>query len=412
MWETAGGRVSESVGHTSAVAILGDDPAATGAVALGVARAHAATRRVFLFDLLGDGHALTSDNERGDYHGVSDMVNYGVSLGRVARPMTGIPNLFIVAGGAESPLSDDILSHRQWSTIIGQVKRANALLVVAAPSLAPSLPALLGRLDGLLLVGEAVSPMPHAPILAEVRAAAAMRTPAVSVRTVASATGTAGRRHAWRLPAFVFALAVLGAALGFSRWRSYVGLGDSVAATRSSTVDGLPPIPSQPIVTIPVGNEASYSVELLFTNSNQDALEFLTQSSDSLPGATFSTQSLGVETDLWYRLLVGAFPDSLAADRYLQQLRVDGRVATGAGAVARTPFALILDSASSDALAGLRVAAYRGRGIPAYVLRDSVGKWRVYAGAFAMEDDAQLLKRHLDSLNIQSALSLRAGSTS
>ena len=59
----------------------------------------------------------------------------------------------------------------------------------------------------------------------------------------------------------------------------------------------------------------------------------------------------------------------------------------------------------------MRVAAYRGRGIPAYLLRDSSLVWHVYAGAFSTEGDARLLKQQLDSLNIQSALVMRAGST-
>jgi hypothetical protein len=158
-------------------------------------------------------------------------------------------------------------------------------------------------------------------------------------------------------------------------------------------------------------NAASFSVELLFTNSSQDALDFLVESVDSLPAATYSIVAVGAEADRWYRLVAGAFPDSLAAEAFLTGLRQRGRLATGAGATARTPFALLLDSASSDALARLRVEAYRGRGIPAYALRDSAQVWRVYAGAFPTETDAQLLQQQLTSQNIQSALVMRAGST-
>jgi hypothetical protein len=108
----------------------------------------------------------------------------------------------------------------------------------------------------------------------------------------------------------------------------------------------------------------------------------------------------------------GAFRDSSAAEGFLATLRARGIVATGAGSVARTPFALLLDSASSNATSSMRVTAYRGRGIPAYALRDSLGVWRVYAGAFPSEADAALLKRQLDSLNIESILVTRVGSPS
>ena len=410
MWAAAGERVSASLDHSSAVAVLGDDPAATGAVALGVARAQAAHRRVFLFDLLGEGRDLLPADAPDDFHGVSDMVHFGLSLARAARPVPGLPNLFVVPGGAETSLTDEILSHRWWETVTHQVRHANALLLVAAPSLAPSLPALVVRLDGVLLVGEARSPLPEAKVLAEVRAAATTRTPLSSARTAAVADVRA--RRGWRMPAALFAVLAVGAFLTAPQWRPMMSLSDSASAGRMDTTDRDPPMPAEVAVSAPVGNEASYSVELLFLNSNQDALDYLLRSTDSLPGATFSTQSLGADTDRWYRLMAGAFPDSMSADRFLQTLRARGAVTTGAGSVARTPFALLLDSASSYAMASLRISAYRGRGIPAYVLRDSVGVWRVYAGAFAAEADAQLLKQQFDSLNIQSVLTTRTGSTS
>lgn len=410
MWAAAGERVSASLDHSSAVAVLGDDPAATGAVALGVARAQAAHRRVFLFDLLGEGRDLLPADAPDDFHGVSDMVHFGLSLARAARPVPGLPNLFVVPGGAETSLTDEILSHRWWETVTHQVRHANALLLVAAPSLAPSLPALVVRLDGVLLVGEARSPLPEAKVLAEVRAAATTRTPLSSARTAAVADVRA--RRGWRMPAALFAVLAVGAFLTAPQWRPMMSLSDSASAGRMDTTDRDPPMPAEVAVSAPVGNEASYSVELLFLNSNQDALDYLLRSTDSLPGATFSTQSLGADTDRSYRLMAGAFPDSMSADRFLQTLRARGAVTSGAGSVARTPFALLLDSASSYAMASLRISAYRGRGIPAYVLRDSVGVWRVYAGAFAAEADAQLLKQQFDSLNIQSVLTTRTGSTS
>ena len=410
MWAAAGERVSASLDHSSAVAVLGDDPAATGAVALGVARAQAAHRRVFLFDLLGEGRDLLPADAPDDFHGVSDMVHFGLSLARAARPVPGLPNLFVVPGGAETSLTDEILSHRWWETVTHQVRHANALLLVAAPSLAPSLPALVVRLDGVLLVGDARAPLPEAKVLAEVRAAATMRTPLSSARTAAVADVRA--RRGWRMPAALFAVLAVGAFLTAPQWRPMMSLSDSASAGRMDTTDRDPPMPAEVAVSAPVGNEASYSVELLFLNSNQDALDYLLRSTDSLPGATFSTQSLGADTDRSYRLMAGAFPDSMSADRFLQTLRARGAVTTGAGSVARTPFALLLDSASSYAMASLRISAYRGRGIPAYVLRDSVGVWRVYAGAFAAEADAQLLKQQFDSLNIQSVLTTRTGSTS
>jgi len=411
MWEAAGGRVSGALAGYHAVAVLGDDPAATGAVAMGVARAQARVRRVFVLDLLGDGQGVATPGPRDDYHGVSDMVRFGVSLAKVARPVAGTPNLHLVSGGAESPLTTEILTSRWWSVVAAQVRRANALLLVAAPSMVPAMASLLSRLDGVLLVGDAAPPDRETEVLAEVRAASALRTSPTGARAVRAAPPA--QRPQWRIAALVAAVVVAGAALTAPQWRPLLGLaGEGATLPPASGLPDIPP-PQQASAapSLPPTNEASFSVELLFTNSDQDALEYLGQSSDSLPAATFAPVVAGVDPSPWYRLVAGAFPDSSTADTFLQVLRQSGRVSVGGGAVARTPFALLLDSASSDALAQVRVSAYRGRGIPAYVLRDSVSTWRVYAGAFPTEPDAQWLKLTLDSLNIQSVLVTRTGST-
>lgn len=411
MWEAAGGRVSAAVGAATAVAVLGDDPAATGAVALGIARTHARDRRVFLFDLLGATPGLMPDAGEDDAPGVSDMVYYGVSLGRAARSQPGTPNLSIVPGGAESPLSEAVLTDRWWDVVIEQVRRANAMLLIAAPSMVPGLREMVSHLDGVLLVGEALAPTPFIPVLAEVRAAATRRTPITPTGT-SRTVDRSPRRRRWPIVLAVAAVVLAAiAALTAPMWRPLVAGGGQGEPSASFTGSSLPPIPPLPVREPVDSTIAAYSVELLFTNSSEDALQYLALAADTLPAATFSIVSRGPENDLWYRLIAGVFPDSASAEGYLGRLRWGGRLTAGAGAVARTPFALLLDSASSDALARVRVAAYRGRGIPAYVLRDSVPVWRVYAGAFSTEDDGQLLKRHLDSLNIQSALVLRAGSS-
>lgn len=413
MWEAAGSRVSASVAPHSAVAVVGDDPAATGAVALGIARLHARTRKVYLLDLLGDGQGVVSREDAEVHPGVSDMVHFGVSLARAARPHGERPNVFLVGGGAESPLAVDILTNRWWDVIVEQIRRAHALLLVIAPARVPAMGQMVMHLDGIILVGEADSPNPAAALLAEVRTETALHTPTSAKAIRLSARATAPSRGRWGLP--IAAVLVLGAAAAFTapRWRPLLGLAGIATASAPDTAIAPAPQPAPPAPTevVVAANEASFSVELLMTASSQDAADYVARSADSLPAITYSTVLVGADTTRWYRLVSGAFADSAAADSYLGTLRSNGRLTTGAGAVARTPFALLLDSASSDAIAQVRVSAFRGRGIPAYLLRDSSQVWRVYAGAFPTEGDARLLKQQLDSLNIQSALVMRAGST-
>lgn len=379
---------------------------ATAAAALGVARAQARRRRVFLTDLLGDGSPLAELVPGGDHHGVSDMVQYGVSLGHAAQMVPGVPNLFIVPGGAESPLTDEILGADWWSVLFDQVRRSGALVLLAAPSIVPSIDRLVARADGVLLVGEGVAGG-GGKVLGEVRAPSALRPAVPSPATSVAPIRPAARRR-WIIPALLLALLAGGTAAIVARWRG-------VAPSPGPSLGAAPEAQPAPAQLSPLSERASdagFAVQLLFLNSIQDAHDILSRATDSLPAATFAIVRPAADSVNWYRFVVGAFPDSDAAESFLDSARARGLVEAGAGTVVHTPFALLLDSAQSETVAAVRRAAYQGRGIPAYALRDTAGTWRIYAGAFTSAEDGALLKRQLDSLNIQSVLATRTGSGS
>ena len=390
------------------MAILGDDPVATAAAALGVARAQARRRRVFLTDLLGDGSPLAELVPGGDHHGVSDMVRYGVSLGHAAQMVPGMPNLFVVPGGAESPLTDDVLGAEWWSLLFEQVRRSGALVLLAAPSIVPSIDRLVARTDGVLLVGEGVA-AGGGKILGEVLVPSALR-PAVPSPAASATPAPRTARRRWLAPVFVLALLAAGAAALYPRWGEIAAFANARLGTAPPPDSQVAPTAAVPVV--PVAGDADFAVQLLFLNSAQDANDILARATDSLPAATFAIVRPASDSVNWYRFVVGAFPDSDAAESFLDSARTRGLVGAGAGTVVHAPYALLLDSAQSEAVAAVRRAAYQGRGIPAYSLRDSTGSWRIYAGAFTSADDGALLKRQLDSLNIQSVLAKRTGSGS
>ncbi|MGQ0646044.1 MAG: SPOR domain-containing protein [Gemmatimonadaceae bacterium] len=377
---------------------------ATRAVATGIGRAQALHRRVFVGDLLGD-----EDSRNGeDGLGISDMIRYGISLGRAARPATDSPNYFTLDGGAESPLAVDVLSSTRWRSLSDQVHRAGGLLLLAAPSQVPHLNDLLGQLDGVLLVGEA-APVTPSRVLGEVRTAATMRTPSIPTRAV-PAPGPS--RTAWR---WVALAAVVVGLFAIPQVRGPVlrtlGLQNPVAP--SPNVDGSvePSLNALPAIEPRVTSDAAWSTELRFLNSRVDAQTLVAALVDAYPAATFAEVNTAIDSTPWYRVLLGAFSDSVAAEDFLAMLRSRGTVPVGAGRVAHTPFALLVDSASDNVMARLRVSGYQGRGLPAYALRDSLDVWHIYVGAFTRSADASGLKTQLDSLTIQSALVVRAGST-
>ncbi|MGQ0765692.1 MAG: hypothetical protein ACT4OZ_08500 [Gemmatimonadota bacterium] len=387
--------------------MVGEDASATAAVALGVARTQALHRRVFVGDLLGAGSPLQPHAGDAEY-GLSDMMRYGVSLGRIAIPQPDSPNLFAVPGGADSPLNEEVLSADGWRSLSDQVHRAGALLVIAAPSRQPGLDRAVRQLDGVLLVDDAVLTGSGIKSLGEVRTAATMRTPAMTSRVV---PGPAKRSWLEGRAAMIGGGLVLGAlavALAVpwvrSRLLSPFG-GDSTSASATD----LPPIPP-PIERLRPTSDAAWSVELMFSNSEDNALARAIELADSVPATTFSAPVIGTDSTTWQRLVAGAFSDSLSAESFLSSLRTRGLIAAGAGLVLHTHLAFLLDSTLDASLAGIRVSAYQARGIPAYGLRDSLGVWRIWAGAFGDSADGGLMRRRLDSLNIQSILKTRVGS--
>lgn len=423
MWESAGGRVSDALDAAAAVAVLGDDPVATASTAIGIALAQARTRRVYLLDLLGEGSALAALVPGDDPHGVSDMVHFGVSLGRAAHVVDeSTPNLLLVPGGAESPLSEEILSSPRWESLFAQVRRSGALALVAAPAIVPGLDRLTGRTDGVILVGGAHPPAAGVTVLGEVRAASGLR--AMTTPTAPAPTVAPRRRGAPTgliLTVLLFTLIAAGVVTA-PRWLPMIGVGRQAAEVPPVAQPAVEPT-SRPAVE--AQRDADYGVQLLFTNSFADANRYLRRTAPFLPAVTYApvpmaprgapaadALSARVDSATWYRLVAGAFPDSSAAEGFLRALRASGRLRTGAGSVVHAPFALLVDSAQSDTVARVRLSAYRSRGVPAYALRDSAGTVRIYAGAFATERDGDRLRLRLDSLNIQSVLARRTGSAS
>jgi hypothetical protein len=387
---------------------VGDDLVATRAVAWGIGRRQSLHRKVFVADLSGEEEAPASDAER---PGVSDMIRYGISLGRVAHAQPDAPNLLTIDSGAESPLAEDVLSSSRWSSLNEQLHRAGSLLLVAVPSRVPGMERLLTQLDGALLVGEAAPPGKGVRLLGEVRTAATMRTPAMSTRAVGSRIRSRGR-PVW--PLLAGGAGLLLAVLAIPQVRQYVpGLQRSVPGTPADSVlEERNAMASVSPVAPRVTSDAAWSAELLFTNSSDDALARAQELGESLPAATYSDLPTDSDSATWFRVITGAFPDSISAENFLALLRNRGAIPQTGGGVAHTPFALLVDSTLEPNTAKLRVSAFVVRGLPAYTLRDSSGWWRVYVGAFSQGAEAQRQKQRLDSLNIQSTLVVRVGSTS
>lgn len=436
-WEGEGQRIGGSLDQLHCVVVLGEDIDATALVALGLARAQSARRRVAVGDLLGEAPPLQRLVEGDDPHGLVDSFLFGVSLNRIARPVPDAGELFILPSGSQPIDYDEMLPNARWRRLASGFREVGALLVLVAPASAPAIEQLVEATDGAILVGDAVPPqLPVAQVIASVKPRP--RAALVQVAPEPAAAEQPGRRRFPRVPwpaAVGGALAAsLLAAAGF--WlasrpfdRSYTPPGiarmhehttpDSAAGaaitpapdTVSQTVDAT----EVPEVADPADSAraAAYTVSWLKLNSQPGAMMRLERDGTGIPAGTFAP--IAVNGAPWYELRMGAYAARADADALLATMRGSELLPADQGVVIRAPFAFVIDSASSESAMKKVVATYVARQLPAYALRLAPRSrpggygWRVYVGAFTTPIEASLYAKMLRDDGITPVLVYRIG---
>jgi hypothetical protein len=417
-------------GDRAAVAIVGESLGDVAREALKIARVESRSRPVLLVDLLGDGSALDEMFRDDDLHGVSDASRYGMSLASVTRPVPNADSLFVVTGGIESPLADDVLTDHMWRSWSDQCRKAGALLVVAAPADMPQVGRAIDQLDGFVMIGDAVAPRTQAPVLGRVtgspRAAVAATIPVVGdSATEAAVAPTVTREEQLaalrqkpdtarqvQLVASIAFIVVAGLGVG---WWASGALKPSVAqnpvASGQTIVMPGDPDPGAAVDAraIAVGS-VPWSVEVVSLNTLGGAMARVRQTLDSFPVPTFAATQPGGGSAVWYRFVAGAFSTSAEADWYLTALRERGILGPAAGRVVWAPLAWQLEEGVPEDELDVRLFGWRQQGLPAYALIDEAGTTRIYFGAFENEAEARLLSPMIDSLNLNTTLATRIGS--
>jgi hypothetical protein len=407
----------------AAVAVVGHSRADVAREALRIARAESQSRPVLLVDLLGDGSALDEMFGDDDPHGVSDAARYGVSLNRIARSVPNADSLFVVPGGTESPLADDVLTDQLWGSWSDQCRRAGALLVVAAPADLPAVGKTIDQLDGLVMIGDATAPATQAPLIGRLPESRRSTTPVEATPVKAAgavptvAPDVASKTKLPRL-ALIGGVGAATTALVFAGlWWMNANLQNPARTNPSGLIaSGTIVIPGDPPPDETAGATgvvsavpAQWSVEIASVNSRNGAMARVRQALDSMPVPTFAAIQPGGGA-IWYRLLAGAYVSSNEADSLLAALRARGVIAPAAGRVIQAPLAWLLEEAVLDEHVPARLFGWRQQGLPAYALIDPNGTTRIYFGAFESETDARLLSPVLDSLNLHATLATRIGS--
>jgi hypothetical protein len=416
LWEAAGRRVAGTLDSASAVVVLGHDPIATASVALGIGRAQASHRRVAVGDLIGDVAPIRELVTDDDPHGLTDAFLYGVSLNKIARQIDTVGNLHVLPSGSDQVVQEEILRNDRWRRLAGGFHEVGALLLIAAPAAVPGVEDLIRMFDGVVLVGDATSPVSDARVFAEVSSATRRPQPRPAVRGSAPPVRQPKRR--WLVPAVAAAVLVAVAALlgrsYLTRAQPAAPLQRDSAAASDSLVTATPAIDSSPplVVSNPADSASAsrFAVQIAMEDTEDGAASRVRAGGGDFPVGTYAPVSRGVDRGTWYKVVTGAYVDRGRADQLLAFLRQRGLVPQGWGTVVRAPLALLVATAPSQTQAAPLIADYQSRRVPAYGLLQRDGSVRVYAGAFESPDEAALFKTALKSTkNIDATLAYRVG---
>ena len=440
-WEAEGAAIAPSLRDRSALVIVAADPAVAGEFALGVGRVESQRRRVAIADLVGELPVLQRHVTGDDSHGISDSFNFGVSLNRIAYPVDGAAELFVMPSGSDAVQTDSIYRSARWRRLASGFREVGALLLIVAPAGADGLDDLIASTDGAIAIDDAALP-PSSVIVARV-------TPVLPHRAPRRARSDASRiplgveqRAAPRqagLPrwAAIAAALLLATGLGAAAWYWLRPVSDAssepvlaaneIASTGSvepqaadsagtavdtTTEDAAPEPPAPVIVANPEdsASAAAWGVEIVATNTQSGAIFKLIEEAGVLPAATYSPVSRGGER-LWFYVVSGAYADRAGADSLLRALRANGTMARGAGQVRRLPYSLLVQTRVSRENAPALVAAFVAKELPVYALLQPDGSASLFAGAFESPDQSGLLAAALRARSVEPKVVYRIGRT-
>jgi hypothetical protein len=434
-WEAAGRELGASLDELNAVAVLGSSGQETALVALGIARQQARRRRVAIGDLLGESdpiQMLVAAPDDDDAHGIAEMFEHGVSLEKITRKIEGEKNLFVLPTGAFVTDESAMLTNRRWSALAAGFRDEKALLVVVASVESLDVEALVVQLDGAVIVGGTLPPrLPVSRVVGRV-VGPKRRTERRSRRMAAPSRYVIkrGNRSLWRIGGMVgVALTAVIVAVGFwlaSRpyaendwapaWLQGRGADAKRAVAFLPGMDSSGALPDSGLAIAPhfgmltakdSSAAAPYAIRLISFNTQAGALLELQRNGATLRAGTFTP--VLIRESPWFRVVAGAYPDSVSAAALLDTLRERGLSDAGRAVIDRYPYALLVERDVPDSAVASRVSVYQTRGLPVYALLQSDGTARLFAGAFKEPEEASLLSDAMRASGVRTSVVYRTG---
>lgn len=412
------------------IVVVGEEPDATGSLALDVAQDQAQRRSVTVVDLIGDAPALRGIAITDDPHGVADCFEYGLSFAAVSHPTTIGPALSVIASGTGPVAYARVLSSARWDRLIDHVRDGGGLIIFAVLSDTPGLEALMMRAD------RAISARTQHAAAGPAENGARPRVDTLPFRTrprprapaPAESTPSMSRPLATGLMA---AAAVILVAAGWWLTARSGRLGPAAATAVAP--------PAQGDTVTSTAQLASSVAEPTGTPASGATLGTAVNPGDSSRAAAFAVRvglyatyadalrALRLHTTQWQATTIAPLASAGAGTAPSRYVLITGAARTRGGldsavmrwspapeqdgaTVVQTPFALrLMASVSRDS--SRRAAAHLvSIGIPVYALTDDSGRESIYAGAFDTVDEAAPLAASLRAAGIATVVAYRTGS--
>jgi hypothetical protein len=454
-WEVEGRRLAPLLDNVCAVVVAANDPSVAMSVAMGVARSHGQRRRVAIADLIGESPAIESQITGDDPHGIADSFLYGVSLNKIARPMQGADNVFLMPSGTEAVDHQDVYANDRWRRLAAGFHQVGALLIVVARPQVSGFADLCGYVGAVMPVGDTAFPTPPGvplvappapppPPVAEEPAVPTKRESKARAREAAQQNEASRARRRWVLLILLAAVAVavgalwpqiserLPAPIAAMLKRSAPApdstavvvpptpmdtipsvdsvRGDSAgvsgdSALRAGMAAPVPPSSPPPAVVNPGDSATASRFAVYFATANTRSGAMPDPQVRALEAVALSPVMEGNEQ--WYRVTVGAAAVRVDAETLLARLRSERVI--GSGSIVSVPFAFRIESKVTTTLVPTRLAALATRGIIAYALRQTDGSATIYTGAFESPLQAASLADSLRVAGVAPVLVYRTG---
>jgi len=435
-WEALGRNAALLLDNVHAAVIAGPDPVAAASFALGIARVHGSARRVAVADLVGEVGPLQALVTSENAHGISDSFLYGVSLNKIAQPLEGSGNVFLMPSGTESVANETVYGNERWRKLAAGFQQVGALLLVVAVPNTPGFAELCGFIGAVFPIGD---PAPATPAGVQVIAAPKPMPPEV-VRVVAKAREV-GNEDAGSRRNKLIAVALLTVALalmvgilwpsimsrlpqGISQYLMGSGTVAKSDSTRQDSAGVGPPVAAGVDSTMPAAvltarsavgvanpedsaSAAAFAVYLVAASTRETATpEARIQ---SLPAVAISPVILDGDSVQWFRVTVGASVDQAGANALLARLRTAQILGQSSGTILKVPYAFRLEEGLSVEAAPRLIADYEKRGISAYALKQDDGRVTLFTGAHETVEQAAFLADSLRTQGVKAVLVYRTG---